>query len=433
MTKLHTIGILILLGAAFLLLLALYFNYKASRNQGLLQFTEIGREYDDAYNPIEVNGKLAFIARRDGKAFVVDAGEKRLAEYEAITEIANIGSGLAFTAVKDRKSDVFFGNQKILTDQYSVSNLHEIEGQLTFNVRHEKSDNAYTIYFGGEEVGKEYDFIIGEPVQINGKLAFLAQKQNEVFLVSNGEKASNAYKNADTLISVNATYAFIATKPPTQPVQFTGNTTEIARLLQGKSIVVYDGKELGEEYDGITHLFNFAEKLLYIAATKTGQYVLVLEGKEITREYDQIFAITDVNGRLAFAAKLGVKTLIFYDNEKIDELTGTETLQVLQNAHGKLAYAVKKPDGFHVQLDGKKIGVYEYIRPLDENNWRFHEVLGKLAFAARIGNKWALIYDGKELTSYDDIDELRVVGGKLTFTAGEKMDGGIKRFIVMEK
>jgi hypothetical protein len=60
--------------------------------------------YDAVYGVVEVNGKLAYLAKKGSKSYVVYDGKELGKEYDEVGPPANVNSKLAFPATKNGKS-----------------------------------------------------------------------------------------------------------------------------------------------------------------------------------------------------------------------------------------------------------------------------------------------------------------------------------------
>jgi hypothetical protein len=362
---------------------------KEMATSSALNLTEIGIEYDNAYSPMEIGGKLAFIAEREDKRFIA------------------------------------YNNQEIGGDYWLMSNPVDVAGKLAFKAQKKKGDKFYIVY-DGQEYGQEYDFIQYGPADINGQAAYLANIGREYFLVINGSKNGSNYSDVGNLVInnvINNEYAFYAKLLPkngsNNVSNFSEGTSAYVARQYGRDVIVYNGEELGKEYDSVFQPQFVGGKLLYLA--KKNNKILVIYNRErIGQEYDYVVNFTDINGRLAFIARQGSETFIDFDGEKIF----IDKPQGLASINGKLAYISVQDDGFHMIYDGKEMGVYDYIK-------KIIELHGKLAFTAKIDNRWALIYDNgqQKISGFDFIDDLMIISGKLAFTAGIET----KTFIMMEE
>jgi len=370
-----------------------------------LNFTEVGIEYDSAYNPVEIAGKLAFIAKKDGKSFVVYDGQKINYEYNQVSQIADIGGKLAFSANNDKDNwFVVYDGQEIIKNYRLALNLVDIGGKLALKAQKEKNGNFF-IFYDGREFGREYDFVQSDPININGELGYLASIQDKYFLVINDKKVGINYSDVSNLISDGVNYAFYAKLMPKNGVNNTRDTSVYVARKYGPSVIVYNGNELGKEYDDVFSPQFIDGRLLYLAK-KNGKTLVIYNNEKIGQEYDYVTNFVDINGRLTFIAKQGIDTFIDYNGKKIF----VDKPQNLTNANGELAYVSVERDGFHVIYAEEEVGAYDYVSEIIDFR-------GKPAFAARLDGKWGIYYNGQKISGHDYIDNLTVIGDKLTFNA----------------
>ncbi|MFA6088549.1 MAG: hypothetical protein WC755_01670 [Candidatus Woesearchaeota archaeon] len=143
----------------------------------------------------------------------------------------------------------------------------EIQGKLAF--RAAKFLGDWFIMYGDRTLGLQYDWV-SAPMNINGKLAYLACKNENSDQILNydgveitGHETGN-YDNYFT--SVN------------YPLEVNGKlayTVKIGRL-SGPNILVYDGKEIGKQYDNVINPKDDNGKLVY-TAIKNGKEIQVTE------------------------------------------------------------------------------------------------------------------------------------------------------------
>ncbi len=132
------------------------------------------------------------------------------------------------------------------------------------------------------------------------------------------------------------------------------------------------------------------------------------------------FAPQNINGKIAFKARIGEKWFIINDkgekvkiiNDKGEKVDGEfDEVGNPQNINGKIAFAAKKvvfkieddkiteeKKWFIVNNEGEKVGgKFDWVG--DPQN-----INGKMVFAALQGEEWFIINeDGKEILSADDI------------------------------
>jgi hypothetical protein len=143
---------------------------------------EIGKQYDDASFPVEINGSLAYLARQGDKSFIVYNGEKYGGKYVDVNRPIQINARLAYSVGKDFEKGKFivYDGQEIGKQYYSVRDPLEIKGKLTF-VTYRENWTTFIVY-GNQEIGKNYEWA-NYPTEIDDKLAFVAMRDGKVFVV----------------------------------------------------------------------------------------------------------------------------------------------------------------------------------------------------------------------------------------------------------
>lgn len=427
-------------------------NGSISSNESERRFLEIGKKYDSASNPVSVGGKLAYVAEASGREFVV-YGKELSKEYDSIQEVKDIGGKLAFTALNNKKWLVVFDGKEIASDQLIISPLKEIGGKIAFNALGVKENGETEGYmqYGDEKIIKEYDYV-SEPVDINGKLAYLTSKNGRHFLVYDGKKLGKEYGFSFNLMPIGNAYAFLARYiPGYTPEDASGaieadghddhgmhGTEDLDKQLKGKTILIYNGEEIGLEYDQVSEIFNLGGKLLFVAFKNAERkHYLVYNDRVIGQQYDLITNLVDVNDRLSFIAYQGNGMVIDNDGKKIgfiEDYDSDNTILFLENINNKLAYVVKWKGETYVIYDDTEVGIYDDVRVPVQTDRSMIGINDKLVFAAQKGDKYVLVYDREEIASYDNISHLIVLeDNQLAFSAEEWFGGVKKRFIVVEK
>jgi hypothetical protein len=180
-----------------------------------------------------------------------------------------------------------------------------------------------------------------------------------------------------------------------------------------KRFIVYDGKEVGKEYDATVYPVSIGGKLAY-TALKNNKVFVVYDGKEIGKEYNSARNPADIGGRLLYFATKDDKYFLVYDGKEYDSFVNTEFLDV----NGALAYMAIKDGKKFIVYNGKEIGKeYDEISSMLVLD-------GKLAYIAQVYptdnilGKSFIVYDGKEIgKEYDLASELSIYDGKFLYTA----------------
>jgi hypothetical protein len=325
------------------------------------------------------------------------------------------------------------------------------------------------IVYDGKEYGGEYDKVY-KPMLIGGKLVYSAYNENgseTVYYIVQGDKVytdTNDYYSISYPVDINGKIAFEA---------YTGGTKAESN---GKSIIIYDGKRYGEQYDWASEIFNVNGKLGYIAkeGLGVGKTFLVVDGKEIGKEYQHVYSpviidgklaysaykkvdsgwgyffvydgkeydmhvsgggyrdisIVDVNRKPAFSSNEGNISFVYYDGkqwkpnkQRTNDASFTPVYYGIKEIGGKLAFEV----GYEyccpamgdnpsmegfVYYNGKEYGL-EY-----DSARRPFEINGKLGYIAKNNGKEFIVVDGKIASEeYDNISFANEINGKLVYVA----------------
>lgn len=248
----------------------------------------VGSEYDEVIKAFRVvDGKQAFMAVKNGKNFVVYDGKELGKEYDSVTGLAVYDGKLAYTAWKDGKPFIVYDGKEIPNSYDYVELLSEMNDSLSYIG---VTGSSTIIYHNGSTIGldEEYDWIY-PPILVNGTLAYQASKNNESFLVyeekwiyapSANEKLGGVYQDVDGRLAYNILEA------------------------DGKQYVVYDDRAYGKGagYDSVYSYDSAGGKLLYVAV-KGEKMIIVYDGQEIGSDYDPITNPQVIRGKIMFAGK----------------------------------------------------------------------------------------------------------------------------------
>jgi len=131
-------------------------------------------------------------------------------------------------------------------------------------------NNKYHAVYDGTVTGKDY-FSIWSPGGYNGKPVYIAEKVGKSVLVYDGEEISNAsYDYVWSWTVVDGKIAYLASRmgETYTTKRINPQTSESRKDIppEGvKSVVVYDGREYGREYDTVGFPMDADGKLTYIA------------------------------------------------------------------------------------------------------------------------------------------------------------------------
>lgn len=264
-------------------------------------------------------------------------------------------------------------------------------------------------------VGKKYDWISGL-LNVNGKLAYVAQDNNKMFVVFDGKEGKKYAAENIIMININGKLAY-----------------KVVLEEEKGQFVVFDGKE-GKKYGAVSLLTDINGKLAYAAnengegfcIASYGKQLIVFDGTEGKR-YDFVCHPTNINGKLAYLASSEEQEFVVFDGKegKKYEEAGKPI-----NVGGKLAYrAYEHGERFVVfnGVEGKRYYKYAVSELVD--------IDGKLAYKARTaGNiEEFVVFNGVEGKRYENIYNLINIGGKLAYAVREQLaDRTYQQFVVFD-
>lgn len=263
-----------------------------------------------------------------------------------------------------------------------------------------------------EEIGKGYDEIVTAGA-VGDKLAFIAKKGDKNVMVYDGKEYGEEY----------AVYWETGGKP-----SVTEHNGKAAFIIKkgDKFSVIYDEKTMGGEYERIENtvkyeLYNFLfrigkpysifDRVQFIGgqtvflAKKGSRNVVVYGGNELGLDYDSVVEYLNVDGKLAFSTTKGGKMFVIYDGTEIAK--DYDTIRYFTTIGGEVAFIGQKGIEAHVVVGGKII-------------YALKDIPSELK---RLG----IVSKYKPGSNYELIDELIDAGGSPAFIVTK--DG--KKFVVL--
>jgi hypothetical protein len=209
-----------------------------------------------------INGRVAFVAKRNGKEFMVNIDGTEGKKYDFIRYLNNVNGSLVYIAKEvpadprteleknNSSGKIFVPVDSLGADQFVVKD--GIEGE-----KYEKIQTEYGIH--GVEV-------------INGRVAYVGIKKDGTPVLNvEGESPKEFPRHFISHVKeINKKLAYV----------LVGKTEDI-----GKAKVVYDGQE-GKKYDDIEKIIDANGKLVYLA--KDGEEMLVVYDGAEGKKYEDI-------------------------------------------------------------------------------------------------------------------------------------------------
>lgn len=261
----------------------------------------LGEDFTHAKNPKNINGKLLYDVydHEDKNYFFVYDGVVQN-KYDRIFDPLEVDDVLAYKAWNNDKEIVVYGDKEFIYD--SVDNLKVVDNKLFYEAT--LDDNTFYV-FDFIKYGKDYDYI-SNPIFIDGKLAFFARDNEGSFYVYDNVEYGREYDGVTlgTFKIINGKEAYVAYNGLNQ-------------------FIVYDGTVYGEEYNSIDNDFKEIKGKLTYRARKDGaargKYILVFDGYEIGEEYETVSEFYEINNKLIFSVFDNDQFYIVYDGYKIGE------------------------------------------------------------------------------------------------------------------
>lgn len=238
-----------------------------------------------------VDGELYYVLERNGSKYAYNTGEPVSEGYSMIPYIRDIGGEPTFTVQESLLPSYIVRNgEKIGMDYYEAQWPAWVNGELAYKA----IDGTQEFIVHGNEEQPRYDEI-GYPIEAEGKLTYRAVEGNDEFIIHGEEKLESNYSNIDR----------------------------------------------------VTHSEG---KLTYIV-NDGGELKLIREGKDLLKDNWNIRpdTMTWVGGKLAYIVTSGNEEFLIYDGERIGkEYNIQHSNGVIANVNGKIAFAAKQDDKWHI-------------------------------------------------------------------------------------
>lgn len=329
--------------------------------------------------------------------FENDAVAKALCSRKAYTAILTTGN------VKEKPEWASFteSNFKIDKTEYKyMGGLTDINGKLSYI--YTDKDNKKGLFYDGESLGQSYVSILGFPLSIDGKLAYIGVKDGKTIIVWDGKEYGDKYDSA------------------LFPVYAGGTLTYLARAGEDranrKQILVSNDKEVETDFDIITQLISVKEQISYLGE-KDGKEYVVTGGRQYG-PFDDVAWLRGDYHKVIAKVKNASSSFYLVDGEEVGNVTKPSTLSdTFTMIDGKLGYQVQNNNKFTVMYDGKEVG-------LGGATWGAsgpYDVNGKVAYIAQNQDKSSSLVVGGEVVGpaiFDEIKKVRVSGaGRIALEA----------------
>jgi len=363
---------------------------------------EIGREYERAYDPVEVFGSVVYTASKDNKYFIVSDYGLIGGAYDRVGPVKVINESIAFVAYIGNRSYVVIDGTEMGGEYDQVYGLAQVGGSVAYVA--ENGSGVFVVLNDrviGE--GKGYEAIYNL-TDVDGRLAFIAERGGRLVAVYDGKEIVGDYDTVvyDSFVDVGGKLAFTVGSG-------------------GRYYIIHDGKAVGRKHFSAVNPREIMGKLAYIAVGSEREFV-VHGGKHVGGAYSEIIrgSVVEVDGKIAFVAMTpllrpmqGSREYVVLDGKQFGGEHDTVFGDSLRIVYGKLAFLAVVEDRRYVVFDGKRVGMdYDSVGSLEV-------IQGSLAYVAKKGAEYVVVFKNYEIgegMGYGRIRDLIDVGGKLAFS-----------------
>ena len=301
---------------------------------------ELGKQYDLASNVIGIGRKIAYLAKKNNKKFVVLDERKVGREYENNVDINNFISlgntyAFAFSSENEGRQYIDYGGKIIGKEYMGVYRPMNTGGKLAFwaYTQNEKyQDLHFLVYKDKEFETNGTPRELSNPIKIGDDYAFLVELEGEElkrFIIYDRKEIGKEYEDVkDDIIDIEGKPAFMAKRGD-------------------RWLVVFDGKEIGKEFDDVCSLFNLKGKLVFIAEKDEKLFLILYtpDGLEIGMQYESMgYESVDnpviIDGNIVWSVKRKGKKFLLYKGYLIGE--GYDNFKDMQDTNGKLTFIAIK-------------------------------------------------------------------------------------------
>jgi len=343
-----------------------------------------------------------------------------LGEYSAgknrITYAGDVAGKPAYIISKDAKKTIFYDGKETGSQYDSALMPTDVSGKLFYaGVR----NNKYYAVYDGNETGEGF-FRIWSPGEHAGKLIYIGEKVGKSVIVLDGKEMNSSYDYIWSYNAIGGKLAYTAsmlgetyTASKIQPQ--TAESRKDIPPAGVKSVIYYDGAEIGGNYDTALFPRDVDGKMAYVAL-KNGKKFIVYGGIEGTG-YDEIYEPLIYDGRLAYVAQDSGKSVLVYGETvaaEYKDIDGPSLREIGGKLFFRAADAAKNASRYFAVYGKEEFGKHY------DNVLSFAASGDEVAYVAARGKQRFVVYKGAEIgKSYDYIesDSLAFARGKLTFIA----------------
>ena len=197
--------------------------------------------------------------------------------------------------LKTLKSEFLAELERIKKDG-NAGNIYELKKEI--EVVKGFLDVELKEFFSGVKIDISKYKNIGDPQNINGKIAFWAKTETgKYIIISEKGQIGDEYKDIG------------------DPQNISGKIAFRAKTETGKYIIMSEKGQIGDEYKKTGNPQNINGKIAFRAKTETGKYIIMSGKGQVGDEYDEIYDIFEKNGRMVVIGKIKNKIIRKYIKE----------------------------------------------------------------------------------------------------------------------
>ncbi|GEM_PF-3480992 len=258
----------------------------------------------------------------------------------------------------------------IQTDYKQIKNLKDVGGKLAYAF--ERHDGTSGVVYDGQLVSGAYEKVGILPIaEVGGTLAYEAYKDGKQIIVWDGKEYGNEYDIALSPTDVGGKLAFLARRG-----------TRETGLHQ---FVVWDGKEYGTQFQQANDIRDFSGQPLFKAKGANGDYVVV--GDTSYGPYGYVSSLVVQDGH--WVAK-GGNNPTYYIVDGVLSAVPTNDIGQGVFVNDEFAYGAASLEHPLIMYQGKEVG-----RAVNSEGGPF-EINGKVGYVALLpDNRAQLMVDGQ--------------------------------------
>jgi len=284
---------------------------------------------EKSYEVLEIDGVGDQIAVRasKGEGEMLEVGGEVVANETVISEFRGVDGELYYVLERKGSKYVYNDGEPVSEGYSMIPYIREVGGEPTYTVQ-ESLLPSYIVR-NGAEIGTDY-YEVEWPSWVNGELAYKAIEGTEEFIVHEGEEQERFDEVG-------------------YPIEAEDELTY--RAVNGNDeFIIHGGERLASNYSNIDRITQSKGELTYVV-NDNGELKLIRDGKDLLKEgwILRPNTMTWIGGKLAYIVTSGNNEFLIYDGERIGkEYNIQHSNGVIANINGKIAFAAKQEDKWHI-------------------------------------------------------------------------------------